>query len=122
MSDEGTRRSRMSWIASVFNPQRMISAPTLAALQAVLTGRRPSTPARAQSSGSDAMAVPLADVPDLQEVGGIARITVDGGEEVGVARVGRNSFVGYRLEADVLKEIEIILDEGGELRIVGAEA
>ncbi len=123
MSDEGTRRSRISWIASIFHPHRMVSAPTLAALQAVLTGRKPSTAAHANSVGPDALSVPLSDLPDLNEVGGIARIALGDGEAVGVARVGRTSFVGYRLEADVLKEIEIILDEGeAQLRIVGVEA
>lgn len=123
MSDEGTRTSRMSWIASVFHPHRMISAPTIAAVQAILTGRRASTPARAQNCGPDALAVRLVDLPELGEVGGIARITVEGGDQVGVARVGRNSFVGYRLEAEQLREIEIVLDEGtSQIRIVGAEA
>lgn len=123
MSDEGTRTSRMSWIASVFHPQRMISAPTLAAVRAILTGRRASIPAKAKNCGPDALAVSLSALPELGEVGGIARITVDGGEQVGVARVGRNSFVGYRLEAEQLREIEIILDEGtSQLRIVGVEA
>jgi hypothetical protein len=37
--------------------------------------------------------------------------------------VGRTSFVGYRLEEDVLREIEVELDEAtGRLKIAGAEA
>ncbi len=123
MSDEGTRRSRMGWIASVFHPERMIAAPTIAAIKAVLTGRRSSPAVTAVPNAGDAMAITLAEVPELGEVGGIARVTVESGEEVGIARVGRTSFVGYRLEADVLKEVDLELDEAsGKLRIVGAEA
>ena len=53
-----------------------------------------------------AVTINLAEVPELQEVGGIARVAVETGEELGIARVGRTSFVGYRLEEDVLKEID----------------
>jgi hypothetical protein len=123
MSDEGTRRSRMGWIASVFHPERMIAAPTLAAIKAVLTGRRSIPAINVTPTIGEVMAINLADVPELGEVGGIARVTVESGEEVGIARVGRTSFVGYRLEADVLKEIDLQLDEeAGKLKIVGAEA
>jgi hypothetical protein len=123
MSDEGTRRSRMGWVASVFHPERMIAAPTLAAVQAILTGRRASGAAKIQAHGAEPLAVRLTDVPELDQVGGIARVTVDTGEEVGIARVGRNSFVGYRLDDNILREIEVELDEAaGSIRIVGAEA
>ena len=41
-----------------------------------------------------------------------------GGEAVVVARVGRASFVGYRLTDDRLDEVEVALDEvTGELSI-----
>jgi hypothetical protein len=123
MSDEGTRRSRMEWIASVFHPNRMIAAPTLAAIKAILSGRRVSVAASVRRDGGEALALSLADVPELEQVGGIARVTVETGEQVGIARVGRNSFVGYRLEEDVLREVEVELDEtAGRIRIVGAPA
>ena len=123
MSDESTRRSRMDWIASVFHPERKIAAPTLAAVRAMLTGRREVIAAPAHTQGTDPPMVRLADVPALDEVGGIATVTVDTGDEVGIARVGRTSFVGWKLEEDVLREIEVELDEvSGRLRIAGAEA
>jgi hypothetical protein len=123
MSDDGTIRSRISWVASVFHPGRMIAGPTLAALQAILTGRRQVVAAPAHAHGAEPMVIRLEDVPDLDQVGGIAKVAVDTGEEVGIARVGRTSFVGYRLEEDVLREIEVELDEStGRLRIAGAEA
>jgi hypothetical protein len=123
MSDESsTLRARLGWIASVFHPERKIATATLAAIKQVLTGRRSISAINLQAN-SDALAINLADVPELGEVGGIARVTVESGEEVGIARVGRTSFVGYRLEADVLKEIDLQLDEAaGKLKIVGAEA
>ncbi len=122
MSDESTLRAKMAWIASVFHPERKIAASTLASIKKVLTGRR-SISAINLAANADTMAIDLASVPELSEVGGIARVTVDSGEEVGIARVGRTSFVGYRLEADVLKEIDLQLDEeAGKLKIVGAEA
>lgn len=119
MSDEGTRRSRMSWVASVFHPERKIAAPTLAAIRAVLTGRREVAAAPVLAHVGEPAVVRLEDVPDLGEVGGIAKVAVETGGEVGIARVGRTSFVGYRLEEDVLREIEVELDEAsGQLRIV----
>src|SRR5574338_193785 len=122
MSYESTLRSSIGWIASVFHPERKIATTTLAAIKKVLTGRRSISAINLQAN-SDALAIDLAAVPELSEVGGIARVTVETGEEVGIARVGRTSFVGYRLEADVLKEIDLQLDESsGNLRIVGAEA
>jgi hypothetical protein len=62
--------------------------------------------------------VPLEDVPGLQEVGGVAVVAAEGGETVGVARVGRTSFVGFKLDGDTLREIEVELDEpSGSLHI-----
>lgn len=121
MSDESTRRSRIGWIASVFHPERMIAAPTLAAVRAMLTGRREVVATAALAREAEVPMVRLEDVPDLEAVGGIAKVTVDTGDEVGIARVGRTSFVGWKLEADVLREIEVELDEAtGRLRIAGA--
>ena len=123
MSDEGTRHTRIGWISSVFHPERMIAAPTMAALQAILSGRRQVDAAPVQARGEEPMTIRLQDVPDLDEVGGIAKVAVDTGEEVGIARVGRTSFVGYRLQEEVLREIEVELDPStGRLRIAGAEA
>jgi hypothetical protein len=121
MSDEGTRRSRMGWIASVFHPERKIARPTVAAVRALLGGRRPSReePVAVEPGLlAEPLVVDLRQVPDLGAVGGIAKVTASSGEAVGIARVGRTSFVGYRLDEDVLREVEVELDETtGRLRI-----
>ena len=123
MSDEGTRRSRIGWVGSVFHPERKIASATLMALKAILNGRREVAAAPVHAHGAGPLVLRLEDVPDLDQVGGIAKVAVDTGEEVGIARVGRTSFVGYRLEEDVLREIEVELDEAtGRLKIAGAEA
>jgi len=127
MEDDGTRRSRIGWIGSVFHPKRKIASPTLVAIKAMLSGRRQNpamptveVPAQPFLSGRvpPLAEVNLVDMPDLETVGGIAKLAVDTGETVGIARVGRTSFVGYKLEEDVLREIEVELDEAsGKLRI-----
>jgi hypothetical protein len=50
-------------------------------------------------------------MPALAAVGGIALLNTPDGHSVGVARVGRTSFVGYRLTAEGLAEVEVALDE-----------
>lgn len=114
-------RAGFGWITSVFHPERKIATTTMAAIKAVLKGRR-SISTINLNANPDNLAIDLAEVPELQEVGGIARVAVETGEELGIARVGRTSFVGYRLEEDVLKEIDLQLDEeSGKLKIVASE-
>jgi hypothetical protein len=124
MSDEGTRTSGLKWIPSVFHPERRIAGPTIAAVRAILGGRRSgATVQMVAGPGAAPLVVRLEDVPDLGEVGGIAKLQTDGGEALGIARVGRTSFVGYKLEDEVLREIEVELEEStGELRIPRVEA
>jgi len=125
MSDEGTRRSRVTWITSLLHPERRVAAPTIAALRALLGGRRNggTGPVGPDVQPMPPLEVRLEQLPDLEDIGGIARVTGSGGETVGVARVGRNSFVGYRLEEEVLREVEVELDQAsGALRIGGKVA
>jgi hypothetical protein len=129
MRGNHTRR-RIEWFTSAVHPKRMIASPTLAALRALLSGLRSesralarSTPCPASVGRPSALLVPLEDVPGLQEVGGVAVVAADGGETVGVARVGRTSFVGFKLDGDTLREIEVELDESrGSLCITPAVA
>lgn len=119
MPDESTISSRLSWIASIFHPDRKIAGATIAALRALLRSRH-STPAPATPASLPAQTVRvrLAEVPDLGEVGGIARVEAGAGGAIGVARVGRNSFVGYRLTGEELEEVPVDVDEtAGELHI-----
>lgn len=127
MKDNGAHRSRIVWIASAVHPNWKIASPTVTALRALLCGigaestafRAALRPATRDSGQADALSVQLADVPGLVEVGGVAKLVGDGGDTVGVARVGRTSFVGFKLDGEVLREIEVELDESaGRLRIV----
>ena len=128
MRDNRTRK-RIEWIASAVHPKRMIASPTLAALRALLSGLRsdpvvldpripPPSPGHGPPPG---LSVRLDDMPGLGEVGGVAMVATGGGDAVGVARVGRTSFVGFKLDGDALREIEVELDEPtGRLRIASA--
>lgn len=131
MHDKRVHRSRIEWIASAIHPKRMIASPTVAAVRALLGGRR-SQPAALEGSGDagpdgksaqHALSVRLADMPGLGDVGGVAKLVSDEGDAIGVARVGRTSFVGFKLDGEVLREIEVELEEStGRLRIIPAVA
>lgn len=107
MSDEGTRQLQAVWVASTLHPERRVAQPTLAALLRLLRRNKPE-PGVVPSSDTPPA---LHDVPALGAIGGIARMEGPDGEVVGVARVGRASFVGYRLTDDSLDEVEVALDE-----------
>jgi hypothetical protein len=107
MPDEGTRQMQAMWVASTLHPERRVAQPTLAALLRLLRLNQPA-PGVMPASGT---ARALHDVPALGAVGGIARMEGPDGEVVGVARVGRASFVGFRLTDDSLDEVEVALDE-----------
>jgi hypothetical protein len=47
----------------------------------------------------------------LQAVGGILRVE-HGDGPLGIARIGRTSFVAYRLDARGLRQVPLELDEG----------
>jgi hypothetical protein len=124
----GNRHRRIEWFSSVLHPKRMIASPTLASLRALLTGRRSAnathaSPPGAGDAGARTLCVPLAQVPGLHEVGGVAMVMAEGVEAVGIARVGRTSFVGFKLDGEAMREIEVELDEtSGSLRITPALA
>ena len=109
MTDDDTRHMQAMWVPSTLHPERRVAQPTLAALLQLLRRKGGAEPAAAQT---------LDAAPALGTVGGIARIEGPDGQAVGVARIGRTSFVGYRLMDDSLDEVEVALDEStGRLSI-----
>ncbi len=110
---DSTQLSSVRWISSTLHPDRRIAQPTLIALERMLQ-RDAATGATLVGAAPNR----LDEVPSLGAVGGIARVEASGGFSVGVARVGRNSFVGYRLTDLGLAEVEVAVDEAsGALQI-----
>jgi hypothetical protein len=110
--DRGHRRHRHSieWIPSELHPERKIAQPTVVTLRKLLDATRPDAPV-VPSVADGSLTVDLSQAPTLAVVGGVARIQADGVEPVAVARVGRNSFVGYRLDHAELREVEVAFDD-----------
>jgi hypothetical protein len=130
MEHQRVRRSRIEWSPSTVHPEWMIASPTLAALRALLGRARsgqaslaaPATSVPPGGGGMDRLSVRLADMPGLAEVGGVAAVVADGGEAVAVARVGRTSFVGFRLDGQQLQEIAVALDESAGRLLIATPA
>ena len=96
---------RLQWIPSVFHPERRIARPTLLAMEAILRNTEDDLPRDTA-------------VGDLAAIGGVARVEGPSGQAVAVARVGRDSLVGFRLTADGLAEVEVSVDAAsGAIRI-----
>jgi len=98
----------IGWVPSLFDPARKVARPTLAAIERLLKAR--PTAARPTRSPAE-RTVLLTGVPGLSEVGGIACVNAEDASPVGIARVGRSSFVGYRLDTAGLTEVPIGFDE-----------
>ncbi len=105
MSDEAKGSEGPRWVIS--QSQKIVAGRTLVAVKAALreAGGQAAVDARE-------VRVPLAAVPELQSVGGIARVAGPG-TPVAIARVGRVSYVAYRLTQDALEELEVELDPAG---------
>jgi hypothetical protein len=121
MTDDSEQR--VPWIASIFRPGYKVARPTILALGRLLRGEAsrdgaPPPPASEVASGE---AIPLSAVPGLADIGGVAKIETEDHAELGIARVGRNSFVGFRLTDAELEEVAVDYDDQtGTLRISGA--
>lgn len=118
--DESTVSSGIQWIHSIFNPARRVARPTLLAMEALLRATRPR--AAESESAPPAMGtvmVGLEELPDLGEVGGVARFDAGEGGPVGIARVGRTSFVGFRLDEGVLEEVPVDFDDAAARIVIG---
>ena len=121
--DEPPRAPRPSWVHSLFNHERKVARPTLSALNALLGGGTadPAIGVHVAPLFGGPSAVDLAGVPALLEIGGVARIEAPGEAPLAVARVGRRSFVGYRLDADGLAEVPIELNEASTRLVIGSD-
>lgn len=105
---ESARVPRLQWIQSLLHPERRIAQPTLLALEALLRQESSAPGAREQ----------LDAIPELGAIGGIARLADSVGQPVAVARVGRDSLVGFRLTDEGLAEVDVSLDAtSGAIRI-----
>ena len=118
--EESTVSSGIQWIRSCFNPARSVARPTLMAMEALLRATRPAAerpPATPPVTGP--VMVGLSELPDLGEVGGVARFDSAAGGAVSIARVGRTSFVGFRLDAAGLEEVKVEYDGEASRIVIG---
>jgi len=124
MKHKRAHHKRIEWTASCVHPKWMIASPTLSALRALLGDPRsvPAAPASLEGRQAEALSVRLEEVPGLAEVGGVAKIVADSGAAVGLARVGRSSFVGFRLDGEDLQEIEVALNESAGCLLIATAA
>jgi hypothetical protein len=96
------------WVPTELDPSKMIAVPTLEAVRAVLRGQAEAR-SRQRAHGG-VIEVRVDDHPPLTEVGGVARIDRGPAGGVAVARIGRTSFVAYRLDAGALHELPVAVD------------
>jgi hypothetical protein len=124
MEQQRAHRRRIEWTASSVHPKWMIASPTLSALRSLLGDPRsvPAVPASTEDRRPQTLSVRLEEVPGLAEVGGVAKVVADSGAAVGVARVGRTTFVGFRLDGEDLQEIEVALDESAGRLLIASTA
>jgi hypothetical protein len=94
----------------------MIAEPTLNAVRALLRARIRAASPHASSNGT--VTVRVSEHPSLDEVGGVVRVDDATSGPLGIARIGRTSFVAYRLDADGLRQLPMEVDAGsGTLRV-----
>ena len=121
MSDTPEKKPDVPWIESVYRPGYKVARSTLKTLGRILNGPAEDTPPPVAEPGAPGEnEVALTQVPQLNEVGGVAKVETADHTTIGVARVGRTSFVGFRLDHEQLAEVEVQFDEAnGTLRISG---
>jgi hypothetical protein len=86
----------------------MIAIPTLDAIRALLRAQAAERSRR--RSTTPTLKIRLDEHPPLTEVGGVARIERGAEGDVAVARIGRTSFVAYRLDEAGLRQLRVDLD------------
>jgi hypothetical protein len=89
------RSSRIEWIP-LARISGMIARPTLTALAGILSEEDNTHSHHVATGTARALVVTLSELPELDAVGGIARLDLDGEPPVGIARVGRKSYAAYR--------------------------
>lgn len=129
---EPRRRGSIEWIPLASDRHKMIARPTLVALRAVLQEASPADPGPADGfvGPGGAYLISLGNYPGLDVVGGIVRVELPGRAPVGIARIGRSSYVAFervrRLSEGpgpeyTLVELPLTLDEtAGTLRLTPA--
>lgn len=98
----------IQWIPTELDPRKMIAVPTLEAVRALLRAAAVRAPQR--PSKSQPIEVRIDEHPTLTQTGGVARIDQGAAAPVAIARVGRTSFVAYRLEPTGLRELRVAVD------------
>ena len=98
------------WVPSELDPHKMIAVPTLDAVRALLRAPiKASPPAGPASDGS--VIVRVDAHPSLGQVGGIARVDDRARGPLGIARIGRTSYVAFQLGPEGLRQLPVDLDE-----------
>jgi hypothetical protein len=123
MSEHADKKSESLWIESIYRPGYKVARSTLKTIGRILSGEReePAPKAVAAPEPTGGGAIPLTEVPALAEVGGVAKVETADRTTLGIARVGRNSFVGFRLDNEMLAEVEVKYDDqSATLRIGNA--
>lgn len=122
MSEESKKPAEVPWVVSIFRPGYKVARSTLKTLGRILsdTQQPVAAPPMAAPGPTGDAAISLSQVPELSEVGGVAKVETADHTTLGIARVGRNSFVGFKLDNAELAEVEVQYDDqNATLRISG---
>ena len=108
------------WVPTDLDPRKMIAVSTLDAVRTLLRAPLLAAPPLATTPDGGVI-VRVGDLPPLHAVGGVVRVDDRACGPVGIARIGRTSFVAFRLAADGLRQVPVELDEAaGTLRVQAA--
>jgi len=107
----------MRWVPSELDPHKMIAVPTLDAVRTLL--RAPIQASPPAGSAPDGSVIVRVDAhTSLSHVGGVVRVDDSDRGPLGIARIGRTSFVAFQLSAAGLRQVPVEVDEAaGVLRV-----
>ena len=108
-------RASIKWIPTALDPHKMIAEPTLQAVRTLLRGSGEAAPASGWKAAEEGVTVRIQDHPVLSEVGGVARVDSGPQAAVGVARIGRASYVAYEMTEQGLRELPVEVDPAGNM-------
>jgi hypothetical protein len=107
----------IEWIPTELDPTKTIAVPTRDALLSLLRARLAAAVPH-QSASDGTVTVRVSEHPSLREVGGIVRVDDGRRGPLGIARIGRSSFVAYQLDSQGLREVPVEVDaRAGSLRV-----
>jgi hypothetical protein len=105
------------WVPTELDPHKMIAEPTLNAVRTLLGAQLEASPP-AGSTPDGSVIVRVDAHASLGQVGGVVRVDDRVRGPVGIARIGRTSFVAFQLSAEGLRQVPVHLDEdAGTLRV-----